>query len=55
MVDPLEKLERKLKDNQNKFNLKLTNENELRKIMKKTLKKKSAGVDGLSQENRNIH
>ena len=51
VVDPLEKLEKKLKHNTKKFNLKAINESELSKIMKKVIKKKSAGVDGLSQEN----
>ena len=51
IVDPLEKLEKKMKNNTSKFNLKIVTEADLKNTLKKMKKKKSAGTDGLSQEN----
>ena len=48
--DPNEKLAAKMKNNKSKFALKRISLNKLTKIMKKLKKKKSAGIDGLGQD-----
>ena len=50
VVDPLDKLKTKMEGNTCKFSLKSIKKKKLIKIMKKLKKKKSAGVDGLSQD-----
>ena len=49
-TDPLEKLANKMKNNKHRFNLKRVSQNKLTKTMKKLKKKKSAGIDGLCQD-----
>ena len=48
--DPLEKLKMKFKDKNLKFELKTVSHSKVAKALRKMKKKKSAGVDGLSQE-----
>ena len=48
--DPLAKLKEKLKDNKLQFNLKQVSQSKVAKALRKMKKKKSAGIDGLSQE-----
>ena len=48
--DPLEKLEKKLKNKSLKFDLKRVTEKSLKEAFKKIKKKKSSGCDGVSQE-----
>ena len=49
-IDPFEKLAAKMKNNKSKFALKRISLNKLTKIMEKLKKKKSAGIDGLGQD-----
>ena len=49
--EPLEKLKKKLEKKNLKFSLKTVSEEVVKKAMNKMKKKKSAGVDGISQEN----
>ena len=48
--DPLNKLREKMKNRNIKFSLKTVTETQVKKIMEKMKKKKSSGVDGVSQE-----
>ena len=48
--DPLEKLANKMKNNKNRFSLKKISQSKLLKTMNKLKKKKSAGIDGLCQD-----
>ena len=50
IVDPIEKLSERMKNNKSKFSLKTVSESQLSKTLRKMKKKKSSGVDGLSQE-----
>ena len=50
-VDPLEKLSERMKNNKSTFNLKKVSEMQVEKTLKSMKKKKSAGMDGISQEN----
>jgi hypothetical protein len=49
--DPLVRLAEKMKNNPNKLEFKSISRNQLRTHLKKLKKKKSSGLDGLSQEN----
>ena len=51
VTDPLERLREKMKHNSNKLEFKTVTQKQLSKHMKKLNKKKSSGLDGLSQEN----
>ena len=48
--DPLGKLKMKFKDKKLKFELKQVSQSKVAKALRKMKKKKSAGIDGLSQE-----
>ena len=48
--DPLERLNKKMSKSTLKFSLKKVNENDISLALKKIKKKKSAGHDGLTQE-----
>ena len=50
MKDPLEKLKKKMESNTTKFSLKQVKLKKVKEALKKIKKKKSAGLDGLSQE-----
>ena len=51
MEDPLRKLKEKMKDNKLTLEFKTVTQKQLAVHLKKLSKKKSSGLDGLSQEN----
>ena len=49
--DPLEKLRKKMESKKLKFSLRQVTDKQVEKTMKKMAKKKSAGIDGITQKN----